>query len=369
MLGTLDRYVLREVLATWAVTTGVLFVILVADRFARDLASAAAGNLPREAVFLMLGLTSVYFIMILIPVGLFGAILLTLGRLYRDSEMAAIMASGFSPGRLYRPLFVVAVPTVAVLALLTLEIAPRAAQAAYVTSQRARQVAQVGLLEPGRFKAVSGGEIVFYAEDVDAAGRLQNVFIQRRRDDVVEVAVAASGEVRRGGDDNRRTLVLHDGQRVEGEPGTTRFREVSFREHGIPIQLPTPELRSNNRQTYATRELLGSSDPRDVAELQWRYSLPLAVFALTVLAVPLARTRPRQGRYGTMAAALLAYILYSNLLAAARGAVAQGQVGAIPGIWWVHVLVFVVGLAWYGWQSGGANVLPRWLNRGRRKTA
>jgi lipopolysaccharide export system permease protein len=363
MLGTLDRYVLREVAITWAACTGVLFVILLADRFARDLANAAAGDLPREAVFLMLGLTSVYFVMIVIPVGLFLAILLTLGRLYRDSEMAAMMASGMGPGRLYRPLFVIALPTFLVLLVLSLQVAPWAAHEAYLTSQRARQVAQVGVLEPGRFKALSGGSTVFYAEGIDGNGRLENVFIQRRRGSAVEVAVASSGELRRANDENQRVLVLYDGQRVEGEPGTTRFREVSFREHGIPIQLPTPKQRSDDRQTYRTAELFGTGDPRDLAELQWRVSIPLAVFVLTVLAVPLARTQPRRGRYGALATAVLAYILYTNLLVTARSAVAQGQVGALPGLWWVHLLVLAVGAGWYAWQAGAFISLPMRLRR------
>jgi lipopolysaccharide export system permease protein len=351
VLGTLDRYVLREVLTTWAISTGVLFVILIADRFARDLGKAAAGDLPRDAIVLMLGLTSIYFVMILIPVGLFLAILLTLGRLYRDSEMAAMMASGIGPGRLYRPLFVLAVPTAVVLAVLSLLVGPWAAQQAYLTSQRAQQVAQVGVLEPGRFKGVDGSA-VFYAERIDQEGLMENVFLQRRRGEMIEAAVAARGALRAGARENERLLVLYDGQRIEGVPGTYEFREVRFAEHGIPIQLPVPDERSDDRQTYATAELIGTGDPRDVAELQWRFSMPLAVFALTVLAVPLSRTRPRQGRYGTLAAAVLCYIVYSNVLAAARSAVAEGQIGAFPGLWWVHLLAIVIGFSWYGRQAG-----------------
>ncbi|MEO0972600.1 MAG: LptF/LptG family permease, partial [Pseudomonadota bacterium] len=138
----------------------------------------------------------------------------------------------------------------------------------------------------------------------------------------------------------------------EGEPGTTSFREVSFREHGIPIELPAPSARSDNRQTYPTGDLVGSEDRRDLAELQWRLSLPLAAFALTILAVPLSKTRPRQGRYGTFVAALLIYVLYSNLLATGRSALAQGDVPAWVGLWWVHGLFIAAGACWFAWQAG-----------------
>lgn len=352
MLGIIDRLLLREVILTWVSATGVLYLVLIADRFARELARAAAGDLPREAILLILGLTSVYFLTILIPIGLFVAILLTLGRMYRDSEMAALLASGMPLARLFRPLLLLAVPTALLLAVLSLQVAPWAAQQSFLTAQRARQAAEVGLLEAGRFKAVSGGSTVVYAETIDRRGVFGNVFIQRRRGARVEVAVARSGELRAGTEANQRLLVLYDGQRVEGEPGTTGFREVAFREHGIPIVLPPPNRRSNNRQTYPTAELLASEDPRDVAELQWRISLPLAAFALTVLAVPLARTRPRQGRYGTLVAALLMYVLYSNLLATARSAVAQGDIAPFPGLYSVHALFIGAGLGWFALQAG-----------------
>ncbi|MEO0421496.1 MAG: LPS export ABC transporter permease LptF [Pseudomonadota bacterium] len=359
MLGIVDRYVLREVATSWFAATGVLFAILLADRFARDLANAAQGDLPREALLLMLGLSSIYFLTILIPVGLFVAILMTLGRMYRDSEMAALLASGMPLSRLFRPLLTLALPTALLLAVLSLQVAPWAAQQAYLTSQRARQAAEVGLLEPGRFKAVSGGSTVFYAESIDKDGLLGNVFIQRRRGSYVEVAVAARGELRQGSGQDQRLLVLYEGQRVEGEPGTTNFREVSFREHGVPIELPAPAARSDNRQTYPTRELIGTGDTRDLAELQWRLSLPMAAFALTLLAVPLAKTRPRQGRYGTFVAALLIYVVYSNLLATGRSAVAQGDVPGWVGLWWVHGLFIAAGALWFAWQAGVFRRAPR----------
>ena len=40
-------------------------------------------------------------------------------------------------------------------------------------------------------------------------------------------------------DPDVRYLVLRDGRRYEGVPGTTRFRVVEFVEHGIPYRLPS----------------------------------------------------------------------------------------------------------------------------------
>ena len=104
MPGILNRYILRETAQAWFVVTLVLLLILVTNQFAQVLGDAAASKLPKQAIMLVMGLTSLQYLTILIPVAFFLAIMIALGRLYRDSEMAAIMACGIGPTGLYRPL-------------------------------------------------------------------------------------------------------------------------------------------------------------------------------------------------------------------------------------------------------------------------
>src|SRR4030095_3324413 len=191
MTRILDRYLLREVLGASFAVTLLLMLILMCYRFARVLGEAAAGALPRDAVLTRLGLTSVYYLLILAPFGLFLGVMLALGRLYRDSEMTAISACGIGPVPLLRAL--------PLLAWLARDIAPWAAEQALLTKRLAQRDAEIGILEPGRFKSADDGNIVFYAERVSENGTLENVFIQRRIGDVVHVAGAARGEQRRHG--------------------------------------------------------------------------------------------------------------------------------------------------------------------------
>lgn len=108
MAAIASRYILREAAQTWLAVTGVLLLILVTNQFAKVLGDAASNKVPREALLLVMGLTSLQYLTILIPVGLFLAILLALGRLYRDSEMYALMACGVGPAQLYRPVMTLA---------------------------------------------------------------------------------------------------------------------------------------------------------------------------------------------------------------------------------------------------------------------
>lgn len=337
MFAILDRYLLREILYTLLAVTGVLLFILLSNQFARVLGEAAAGRLPREAVFQLMGLTSLQYLTILVPVSLFLAIMLAFGRLYKDTEMSAIMACGIGPARLYRPLLVVAVGAVGLLAWLSLDLAPWSADTAQQLRQSAQREAELGSLEPGRFRSAAGGDTVFYAEGVSSDNLMANVFIQRQLGDRIEVAVAERGQLVR----NRQQpfFVLYDGKRYEGVPGSGEFRIIEFREHGIPIVLPAPEPGSEDVETRTTARLLESGRPEDRAELQWRISVPVSALLLALLALPLSRTSPRQGRYGKLAVAILIYIVYSNLLGAARVWLERGLVPPALGLWWVHGLM------------------------------
>jgi lipopolysaccharide export system permease protein len=359
----LDRYIFREIAVTWFAVTGVLLFVLLTNQFARVLGQAAADRLPKAAVFTMLWLTSVQYLTVLIPIGLFLAVMLALARLYRDSEMTALMACGAGPRRLYRPVLVLSMLLVALVGWLSLDIGPRAAQEARTIREAASR--QLGSLEPGRFVGAGAGSAVFHAEGVLEDGQLRDVFIQRRDGEDVEVALAASGELRDDGD--RRMLILHDGRRYEGTPGQRSFRIISFVEHGIPIVLPAATVADDEPEVMPTPALLDATDAMRIAELQWRLSMPLSALLLGLLAVPLSRTQPRQGRYGKLALAVLVYLIYSNLLGAARVWTEREVVPPAVGMWWVHGLLVVLTAALLMHQTGAWAALP--TRRRRRRPA
>lgn len=339
----LDRYVLREVVVTWVAVTGVLLVILLSNQLARVLAQAAASEFPRGTVLALLMLTSTQNLTVLVPVGLFLAIMLSLGRLYQESEMAAMQACGMGIARLYLPIGAFTLAIVGFLAWLSFLGAPGAAARAQEIRVDALRQAQFGSLEPGRFRSFAGGEIVFYAERVDANGILYNVFVERNTGEGLEIVTAARAE-QRGAGEADQTFILYEGERYEGIPGSGEFRTIQFSEHGIPIRLPGLSTGAGRREQRPTAAIWGSSDLADRAELHWRLSVPLMTAILMLLAVPLARLRPRQGRYGKMGLAILIYFVYANLLAAARVWIERGRVPADIGLWWVHALVIAMAL-------------------------
>ena len=354
MLSTLDRYLLREVIQTWVSVTGVLLLIMLTTRFARYLGEAAGGNLPSDAVFALLGLTSIHYLTVLVPVSLFLAVMLALGRLYKDSEMAALMACGVGYGRLLRPLMVLAGVSAVGLALLSMQGSPWAGRASEQVRHTAAREAEAAGFEPGRFRSV--GDTVFYADQVGNGGRdLRQVFIQSREPDGrLSVSLAARADQRTDRASGARHLVLYDGRRYSGTPGSAEIQQVQFDEHGVRVALAGGGEEQLRLASSPTLALFTSADPGAGAELQWRISVPLMGVLLVVLAVPLSRTSPRQGRYAKLVAAVLVYVVYSNLLGLSQVWLERAQIPSWVGLWWVHagIAAFALGLvvSHYGWR-------------------
>jgi lipopolysaccharide export system permease protein len=343
MKWTMQRYVLREVMQTWLAVTGVLVAILVSNQLSRVLGQAAENEYGRNVVLDLIALGAIMNLSVIVPVGLLLAVVLTLGRMYHDSEMAALQACGFGPARLLAPLYCFAAVIALGLAWLVFVQVPRADAQVQLLRTSAIKEAQFGQLDAGRFRSFSGGDAVFYAERVDQEGVLHNVFVQREMAGRIEVALAETATYSKA-PQGTHLVTLFNGRRYEGVPGKKDFRVIEFREHGIPIAAPAEIVGTQDPDTKPTRALLGSRVPSDIAQLQFRSSTPLMALVLTLIAVPLSRLRPRQGRYARVGFAIVVYFVYSNLLSAAKIWIEKGILPPILGVWWVHAAALAFGL-------------------------
>jgi len=352
MFRILDRYIFREIAQSWLAVTLVLLAILLTNQFARVLGDVAKDKLPKDAIFQIIGLTALQYMTILVPIALFLAVMLALGRLYRDSEMPAMMACRVGPADVYRPLTWLLVPLALAVGWLATEIGPMALTEIERIGVEARRQADLASIEPGRFMGTGRDGAVVYAESVGGPGVLENVFLQRQDDQKVEVVTAERGEQVESDDPNMRYFVLRNGRRYEGIPGTTEFRVMEFAEHGIPYRLPNVEEPDLEPRAMRTADLFRSADAYELAELHWRFGIPIATLVLAVIAVPLARSQPRQGRYGRLAIGLLVFIIYFNLLSAGKAWLEHGIVPPSVGLWWAHGLMLAIALLLLAVQNG-----------------
>jgi lipopolysaccharide export system permease protein len=338
----LGRYILREVVTNWLVVTGVLLVVLLTNTLARVLERAAEQQYPQGVVLELIGLGTMQYLVFVVPIGLLLGIVLALGRLYHDSEMAATLACGVGPGVVYRPIILLTLLVTAGLAWLTLLFAPAATARTLALRSEAAQAGKFAPIAPGRFRTFGGGDVVVYAEGADEGGLLRNVFVERQRDGRVEVALAQRARHMIGADGLTHTITLFDGERFEGIPGSPQFRIVRFSEQVIPVEVPRVTNRIESREAVPTRELLAMPDRESRAELEWRVALPVMCVVLTFIAVPLSRLRPREGRYARFGLAILMYFAYSNLLAAGKVWIERGTTPEFLGLWWIHIVMVVL---------------------------
>jgi lipopolysaccharide export system permease protein len=171
------------------------------------------------------------------------------------------------------------------------------------------------------------------------------VFVERNRGPVVEVALAGRARHSVTPDGLTHTITLYNGERFEGEPGSPEFRIVHFAEHTIPVQVPTSADVVKNLEAQPSRSLWDSNDPNRRAELHWRVAMPVSCIVLTLLAIPLSRLRPRQGRYARVWVAVVIYFLYSNLISVGKVWISRGTVPESWGLWWTHAAVVLLALA------------------------
>jgi len=337
MPSVIHRYLSRELLLYWLVFTLVLWLVLVTARFSLYLGQAADGQLPAGTVLALLGLKSVGFFVFLLPVTLYLALLWLLGRLNRDHEALALGASGVGLWQLYRAIAWPVLLVVLVVALLSFYLVPYTAQQGYRLRAAAQQDIDTAALTPGRFHSLRDGRWLIYAQRAGSVdGELDEVFIHVQRESGAQVLVAKHAQLR-GEAGAARTLVLRDGYRYDGVPGQADYRVLQYREYAMRLG-PRPVQAAHKWDAVSTAALREDARPAARAELQARWSRPLSVLVLVLLAVPLARFRPATGRFYPLWLGVLVFTVYFNLLATAQLWLTRGQTPAWLGLWWVHLL-------------------------------
>ncbi len=353
------RYITKEIFWAFLVITSILFLIVLSNRFAAYLAKAATGELPVGLVFQIVGLYTPELLSYLIPLGLFIGILFGLGRLYADSEMSVLSACGISLQYVTQRILTLACVIMLITAILTLWVVPTIT---VLREQALSEGESFGVMQsmlPQRFQMFSGGKLVFYLEDAsNKDDNLKGIFIAERPTDISNATdtwtliTAENAHFKRDEKTKQSYIVLKDGHRYQGLPGSADYKVVRFKEYGRSIPEETGSSDSDTLRLKNTTLLLKSDNPEDAAEFQWRVSLPLSVLVLALIAVPLARVRPRHGRYAKLLPAIAIYIIYYNLFTVSRRWVAASVLPDYIGVWWVHLLFLLIGLALIAKDSG-----------------
>lgn len=343
----IDRYIISEITKPMLLGCGMLVLIFTGYSSAVHLTNAAQGLIQLSTVSSLILLNTVIALEVLLPTALYLSIIYALGRLHRDSEMAALNASGIGEIRVAASVFALSLLVAIVVAMVSIIGRPWAYKQSYRLESEAKAEFNINKIETGRFLELKNSHYVLFAHGIDSQrDRLLDVFLQRD----------AGGK--------NSVIYAREAYLPPAEPGTPRIvefingfaytldqdgsKDVTLKYKTLSISLGDNEREVNyKRKAQPTAILRESTRPKDIAEYQWRLSTPLSTILLALLAVPLSRTKPRQGRYTSFFVAIVVYIVLLNLVSIARNWVEHERVGAFPGIWWVYALTPVFLLLLY----------------------
>ena len=357
-----ERAARREFAQAAAGISVALLAILISTQLIRLLKEAAGGRVAPEAVASLLGFAALNYLPILLSLTLFVAVVLTLSRIYRDSEMVVWQSCGQPLTAWIRPVLRFALPIVLAIALLSGFLSPWANFNSAEYRQRLSARSDVSQVSPGAFREAKRGERVFFVESLaEDASKVGNVFVASVQDGKLGVVMSDTGyqEIAPNGD---RFVVLEQGRRYEVEPGTPEFRVMEFERYKVRVEdgVAKPTDMSPNRLPLTDLILEGSN--RAKGELLWRIGQPVSAIILALLAIPLSYVNPRAGRSANMLLAILIYAVYNNLMSVSQAWVAQGKLSFWIGLWAAHAMMLVpLVLLFYRriavrmpWQRGAA---------------
>jgi lipopolysaccharide export system permease protein len=363
-----DSTLRKDLARSFGATLVVILTIVITMMLIRTLGQAAIGRVAPQDVVLLLGYTALGHLPTMLALSLFISVVATLGRMYRDSEMAIWFASGVSLTRFVRPVLRMAWPVLLVVALLALFVWPWQNQRSNELKERYERRSDLSRVTPGQFQTSADGSRVFFIERDSQDSRTgRNVFVLSRLGETEAVTSARSGRIDLEGDD--RFLVLERGQRNEenlasGEKTLSRFESYRV----LAGERALSGVDALPPKALSSMSLLAQPTARNQGELTWRLGLVLGGANMLLLAVGLSATNPRRASNWNLLMALLGFVVYYNVINLSQAWVAGGKVGMGTALLGAHGGALVVACLLIWWRETG-NSRPRLLGWRRAASA
>jgi lipopolysaccharide export system permease protein len=329
------RYLVRETLKSQLAILFILLLIFFCQKLVRILGAAVDGEVPTNLVLTLLGLGVPEMAQLILPLSLFLAILMTLGRLYTESEITVMHACGLSKAVLVKAAMVLMLFTSLVAAVNVIWLGPWSSRYQDEVTQNAKANPGAAAMAAGQFQTSSDGSAVLFVEDVKG-NQFGNVFLAQLRpkgNARPSVVLADSGHMEQR-KDGSQVVTLDKGTRFEGTALLRDFRITDFTNYQAIVGYKAATLDPNDAEQSSFTGLFSNNTPEFKAELHWRLTLVFAVLVMALMVVPLSVVNPRQGRVLSMLPAMLLYLIFFLLQSSLKSSGAKGRLD--PGVWmWV----------------------------------
>jgi lipopolysaccharide export system permease protein len=340
------RYLIRETIKSQFAIFFVLFLVFLSQKFISVLADASDGDIPASLILSIVGLNMPAMGLLMLPLSIYIGILLTFGRLYAESEIVVMNATGIGNKFLIQAALYLALITASVAAFNSLWLSPWSQDKVEQLYEKVAAENSVDLLPKGKFESTPDGSSVVFIDDIKG-NKLENVFVAQitPRDSILpSVMFSSSGDVKELSD-GRQVIAMYDGTRYEGVPTRVDYMMTHFDEYEGLIGQRDVKKKGRDWEAIPTLDLINHPDNNAKAELQWRISLVICIPLLTMLVVPLSAVNPRQGRFAKMGPAILIYLTYFLAISATKSSIEEGSIPATIGMWPINALLLIVAVS------------------------
>ncbi|HBV77247.1 MULTISPECIES: LPS export ABC transporter permease LptF [Vibrio] len=339
------RYLIRETLKSQFAVFFVLFLVFLSQKFISVLAEASDGDIPASMILSIVGLNMPTMGLLILPLSLYIGILLTFGRLYAESEITVMNATGIGNKFLVHAALYLALITGVIAGFNSLWLSPWSQEKVAQLMEQVSTTSSIDLLKKGQFQSSPDGSAVVFVDDIKDK-KLTNVFVAQAepRDSIRPSVMYANSGVVKELSDGRQILTLNNGVRYEGIPNSLDYMNTDYDEYSALIGQREVQKKQRKWEALPTKDLIGKSNLEAKAELQWRLTLIVCIPLLTLVVVPLSAVNPRQGRFAKLGPAVLIYLAYFLSISAMKSAVEDGTVPAAFGMWSINGGLLLAGI-------------------------
>ncbi|MCK7063221.1 LPS export ABC transporter permease LptF [Enterobacter asburiae] len=346
------RYLVRETLKSQLAILFILLLIFFCQKLVKILGAAVDGEIPTNLVLSLLGLGIPEMAQLILPLSLFLGLLMTLGKLYTESEITVMHACGLSKAVLVKAAMILALFTGIVAAVNVMWAGPMSSRHQDEVLAEAKANPGMAALAQGQFQQATDGNSVLFIESVDGS-KFNDVFLAQLRpkgNARPSVVVADSGQLAQR-KDGSQIVTLNKGTRFEGTAMLRDFRITDFQNYQAIIGHQAVALDPTDTEQMDMRTLWNTDTDRARAEFHWRITLVFTVFMMALIVVPLSVVNPRQGRVLSMLPAMMLYLIYFLLQTSIRSNGAKGKLDPMVWTWFVNSLYILLALGLNLWDT------------------
>jgi len=344
---TIYKYISREIWPTYLVSLFVFISIVLATKLLTITEwMITHGVHPWQILKLVLYL-SPNILLFALPAASLMSVLIAFLRLSGDNEIIALKSSGISLYQMLPPVLVVSFVGYLIASLIAIFAAPWGnGSFKDVIFRIAEAKADIGIKE--RVFCEPFDDVFFFVNSISSGKRImKDVFVVDRRDQsITNTIIAREGRFLLHSGSRMITIHFMDGTIFMLEKNLASVRTVKFRSYDLNIGLDDimPALSSKKKapKEMFTQELIhnlkrtpkGEIKHNEMAiELMEKFSIPLAVFLMGVIGVPLGAQIRSGGRFIGIVMSLVIFLIYYMCLAGARSVGETGIVSPYMGTW------------------------------------